>query len=40
MAKSKSERYLEETEIGSGAFGIVYSVKDTEDNIKFVFVIK
>ena len=40
MAGSRIERYLEETELGSGSFGTVYLVKDAKDNSKFVLVIK
>ena len=40
MAGSRNERYLDETKIGSGSFGMVYLVKDTKDNSKFVLVIR
>ena len=40
MAISRTECYLEEKEIGSGAFGTVYLVKDTKDNSKFVLFIR
>ena len=40
MAKSRNGRYLEEKEIGSGAFGTVYLVNDTKDNSKLAFVFR
>ena len=40
MARSRNDRYLDETKIGSGSFGMVYLVKDTKDNSKFVLVIR
>ena len=40
MARSRNERYMDETKIGSGSFGTVYLDKDAKDDSKFVLVIR